>query len=245
MRLPSYGEIEYQVRLDLDLQDTDNYVGQDEMAGYGNAGITSAEALIIQTCEDYLLTSATLTLVQDASSIDLPNDIYGQKIREIVYKNGDRIYPLVELKDPQMFYRKAVIDRQAVSLDEYQYFLQSATAGSQDKLMITPAALESGAYLEMWYIRNAKRVPLQSALAEGATRATQIAAVIDIPEWRAYVEQFMKVRCWEKRKNALMLANAKKDLEIISDLMVTDLKTRKQNNQNEVPMDVSHYMEHN
>lgn len=245
MRLPTYGEIELKVRTDLDLQDTDNFIGQDEMAGYANDGIQTAEAIIMGACEDYFLTYTTLTLVQGASDISLPSDIYSQKIREIVYKNGDRIYPLTELKDPRMFYQKAVIDRQAVSLDEYKYFLKSATAGAQDTLCITPAALESGAYLEMWYIRNAKRVPLQSSLAEGASRATQIAAVIDIPEWRLYVEQFMKKRCYEKMKDTSKSAQLDKDLEATAGLMLADLKDRKKNNETEIPPDISHYVESN
>ncbi len=246
MRLPTYGEIEFKVRLDLDIQDSDNFVGQDEMAGYYNEGVATAEALIMQACEDYFKTFTPLTLVEGASDIALPSDIYAQKIREIVYKNGDRIYPVTELKDPMMHYRKAVIDRQAVSLEEYQYFLKSSTAGAQDTLVITPPALESGAFLEMWYIRNAKRAPLQSSLADGASRATQIAAVLDIPEWRAYVEKYMKAEIYEhKIKDKSAAALAKTDLGTIAGVMINDLRDRMQNNQNEVPLDISHYVEHN
>lgn len=230
--------------MDLDLQDTDNFVGQDEMAGYANEAIATAEAMIINACEDYFLTNTTLSLVLGESQISLPSNIYGQKIREIVYKNGDRIYPLTELKDPRMMYQKAVIDRQAVSLDEYKYFLQSATAGAQDKLVITPPALESGAYLDFWYIRNAKRVPLQSSLAEAESRANQIATVIDIPEWRLYIEQFMKKRCYEKIDKS-KVGQADKDLLVTSGLMISDLKSRKPNNENDLPQDISHYVEHN
>lgn len=244
MRLPTWGEIETKVRADLDLQDTDNFVAQDEMAGYGNEAIDVAESIIMTTFEDYFLTSATLSLVEGASSITLPTDIYGQKIREIVYKNGDRIYPLRELRDPMMFYRKAIIDRQAVALDEYQYFLKSATAGAQDTLMITPAALESGAYLEMWYIRNANRILLQAA-PDSASRAAQQAVVIDIPEWRLYIEQHCKKRCYEKMKDTAKVAEAKDDLKKIAELMLINLKDRKPNNENEVPPDLSHYMEMN
>lgn len=244
MRLPTYGEIETKVRADYDLQDTDSFVGADEMVGYCNDGIQTAEALIIATCEDYFLLPATLTLVQGSSDITLPTDIYGQKIREIVYKNGDRIFPLTRLKDPKMMYQKAIIDRQAVSLDEYKWFLKSATAGAQDKLVLTPAALESGAFLEMWYIRNANRVPLQAA-PESATRAAQLATVIDIPEWRIYLEQFMKKRCAEKMKDAGRIAIAEKDLLAAGELLVADLRDRAKDNETEVPPDVSHYVESN
>lgn len=244
MRLPTYNEFETKVRADLDLQDTDNFVGQDEMAGLTNEAIDAAEALIMATHEDYFLTSATLTLVSGESSIALPTDIYGQKVREVIYKNGDRIFPLTELRDPQMFYQKAVIDRQSVSLDEYSYFFKSATAGQQDTLMITPPALESGAYLEMWYIRNANRIPLQAA-PDSSSRATQLATVIDIPEWRAYLEQYVKWRCYQKMKDQGAEASAAAALEKLGELMIINLKDKKLNNANDVPMDTSHYWEHN
>lgn len=245
MRLPTYGEIETKVRADLDLQDTDNFVGQDEMVGYANEGISTAEAMIMAACEDYFMTNTTLTMVQGIASIALPSDIYGQKIRGITYVNGDRIYPLDELKDPQMMYQKAVIDRQSVSLDEYKYFLKSAIAGAQDQLIITPPAQESGAFLDFWYIRNAQRVPLQAA-PESSSRAAQVATVIDIPEWRAYVEKYMKAEIYQhKLKNFTAAQQARDDLKTIADLMIADLKTRKPNNKNEVPLDISHYVEHN
>lgn len=232
------------MRADLDLQDSDNFIGQDEMAGLGNEAIDTAEAVIMATHEDYFLQSATLSLVQGESSIALPTDIYGQKVREIVYKNGDRIYPLVEIRDPQMMYRKAVIDRSATSMDEYQYFFKSATAGQQDTLIITPAAQESGAYLECWYIRNANRIPLQ-ADSGSPSRATQLATVIDIPEWRAYLEQYVKWRCYQKMKDTGGEAAAAAALEKLGELMIINLKDKKLNNENDVPMDTSHYMEHN
>jgi hypothetical protein len=219
-------------------------VGQDEFAALTNEAIDTCEALIMATHEDYFLNSATLSLVSGESSIALPSDIYGQKIREIVYKNGDRIYPLKELRDPMMMYRKAIIDRTAVSLDEYSYFFKSATAGQQDTLIITPAAQESGAYLECWYIRNANRIPLQAA-PDSSSRATQLATAIDIPEWRAYLEQFVKWRLYQKMKDQAGEAAASGALEKLGELMIINLKDKKLNNENDVPMDTSHYMEHN
>ncbi len=243
MRLPTWSEIETKIRLDLDLQDDSNFISQDEMAGLCNDAIDAAEAIIMTTFEDYFLTYATLTMVQGASDIALPSDIYAQKIREVLYKNGDRIFPLKELRDPMKFYKKAILDRESVSQDEYSYFLKSATAGEQDKLVLVPAALESGAYLEMWYIRNANRIPLQTD-SGSPSRATQLATVIDIPEWRAYLEQFIKWRCYQKMKDQAGETTAAAALEKFGELMLVNLKDKKLNNENEIVMDVSHYMEH-
>lgn len=213
------------------------------MAGYGNEGIDTAEVLIMATFEDYFLAPATLTMVEGASDIDLPSDIYGQKIREINYVNGSRIFPVTELRDPKKFLIKEMIDAEASSGDEYRYFLKSATAGAQDKIVLVPAARESGAYLKMWYIRNANRIPLQ-ADSGSPSRATQLATVIDIPEWRAYLEQYVKWRCYQKMKDKEGEATAAAALEKLGELMIINLKDKKLNQENDVPLDLSHYLEH-
>ncbi len=244
MRIPTWGEIETKIRTDLDLLDPNNNIGQDEMAALGNDAIDCAQALIMREREDYFITPATLTLVQGASNLALPTDIYAQKIREIIYKNGDRIYPLRRLRDPMMFYRKAVIDRQSTNLTEYHWFLKSTTAGAQDELLITPTAQESGAYLEMWYIRHANRIGLQAA-PDSVSRATQIATTIDIPEWRAYIEQHVKRKCYEKMKLSEAYMAASSELQRLTDDMIITLKDRAEDNETEIALDISHYVESN
>jgi hypothetical protein len=244
LRIPTWAEIETKIRTDLDLIDTDNFMGQDEFATLGNDAIDAAEAIIMRVREDYFLTSATLSLVNGASNIALPTDMYMQKIRELVYKNGDRIYPLRRLRDPRMFYHKAVVDRTAVSLDEYQYFLKSTTAGAQDELMLTPPAYESGAFLELWYIRHANRIGLQAA-PDSVSRATQLATPIDIPEWRSFLEQHIRVRCYEKLGQFDKMKDAEEKLVVIASAMEVSVKDRCEDNENDVPQDISHYMEHN
>lgn len=244
MRIPTWGEIETKVRADLDLQDTSNFIGEDEMAGLGNDAIDAAEAIIMRVREDYFMTMATLTLVQGTATISLPTDIYAQKIRELVYKNGDRIYPLRRLRDPRMMYQKAVIDRSAVALDEYQYFLYSPTAGQQDKLYLTPVPYESGAFLELWYIRHSNRISLQAA-PDSVSRATQVATAIDIPEWRSFLEQHVKVHCYEKLKQFELMKDAEEKLMVLAGAMEVSLKDRMEDNENDVPQDTSHYLEHN
>ncbi len=244
MRIPTWAEIETKVRTDLDLLDTNNFIGQDEMAALGNDAIDACESLIMRTREDYFMTSTNLTLVQNAANIALPSDIYAQKIRALVYKNGARIYPLKRLRDPFMFYRKAVMDFRAVSLEEYMWFLKSTTAGLQDEILLTPPAYESGAFLELWYIRHANRISLQAA-PDSASRATQLATPIDIPEWRSFIEQHIKVSCYEKMKDAIGYQNAVSKLGILSEAMTINLADRAEDNENDVPQDTSHYEEHN
>lgn len=244
MRLPSWGEVETKIRTDLDLLDQANFIGQDEMATLGNDAISAAESLIMRAREDYFLTTATITLVNGQANYALPTNIFGQKIRELTYVNGSRIFPLTRLKDPLMFYQKEILDFQATSFEEYRWFLKSTTAGAQDELFLTPAALEAGPYLVMWYIRNANRIQLQAA-PESVSRATQIATVLDIPEWRSFVEQHVKVSCYEKMKDPEGYNKATAKLAVLADAMVVSLKDRAEDNENEVAQDISHYVEHN
>ncbi len=242
MRLPTYGELEARVRRDLDLQDTDNFVLNDEMASYANEGINDAEAEIMALHEDYFLTKVPITFVQGEDEIVLPDNIYAQKIREFIYINGPRIYNIFRMRDPQKFYQRALLNQYPTSVTEYWYMLMSNTAGEQDTIKLAPPAQESGQFAELWYIRNANRVPLSTE--PGITRSQQLATVIDIPEWSDYIVQFMKVRCMAKEMDPRLdaetaaLLNRKK-------VLVETLQNRTPDNQDTVPMDTTFYWEHN
>jgi len=242
MQAVTFGQIDNKVRKDLDLQDDQNFIGYDEMAGYANEGIDAAEALIHKIDEDYFLTKSTLSLVDTESDLVLPTTLYAQKIRGLIYKNADRIYPVKRLRDPHSFFQQALINNQVNNTEEYQYFLRLDAGTSQAVIELTPPAYESGAFLTCWFIRNAARVPL---IEEGSTRAAQISTVVDIPEFRAVVEQYMKMRCFEKMRDAVAVKDAKENIVALSKLMEDTLTNRVPDRDDEVPQDTSHYQEHN
>lgn len=243
MQAYTYAQIDRKVRRDLDLQDDENFVPYDEMAGYCNDAIDSAEAIILKIHEDYFLTKTSLALFSGQSDVDLPSNIYAQKIRALIYANGTRIYPVKRLKDPHSFLKRAMVNYQANNTDEYAYILRLDSGDSQCTMELVPAAYETASdYLTMWYIRNAARIP---EIAEGSSRATQLATVIDIPEFRSYLEQFMKVRCYEKMKDWAAHKDAKESLKLLKDQMVDTLTDRVPDLDDEVPQDTSHYEEHN
>lgn len=245
MRIPTWGEVEEKIRADLDLQDSDNFIGQDEMAGYGNEAISATERMLLKLREDYLLKTATITLVNGTANYDLPTDIYAQKIRAFVYINGNVIYQPKRLRDPLEFFKKAVIDNLSVSTVEYTWFLKSPNDGSQDQVVLSPPAYESGAYFTLYYIKHLTRIQLQSTNADSASRATQLATKIDAPECRDFIEQFIKVRCYEKMKDVEGTADAKDKLKAIRDDLESTLRDRVDDNDNEVSADISHYRESN
>lgn len=242
MQSVTYGMLDNKIRKDLDLQDAENFLGHDEMAGLFNEAIDVAESQILKIDEDYFLTKTSLSLVNGAADILLPSDIYAQKIRAIIYKNGSTIYEVKRLRDPKSFLERALINDQVNNTEDYMYFLRMDAGVAQAVAELTPPAYESGAYLTMHYIRNAARVPL---IEEGSTRAAQIATVIDIPEWRALLEQYVKMRCFEKLKDQAAEAAAVLKVKALTDAMVDTLTCRVPDRDDEVPQDTSHYEEHN
>jgi hypothetical protein len=233
--------------VDLDLQDPDNFVGGDELVGYFNEAIEMAEAAILAINEDYfLIPDGTITLVQDQSEYALPTDIYAQKIREITYSNGEIINPVERLKRVHEFYERQVVERYNSGVPGlYAYFIKSV-AGAQDKILFTPTPKESGPYIKIAYLRSAARVPLIGELVGGvaATRTSQLATVVDIPEATNYLVQYAKVRCYEKERDP-RAASATQALGIIYDALINILTERVPDKMDTVMPDMSHYWEHN
>lgn len=242
MKLFTYNEVETKIRMDLDLQDADNFIQNEEMVGYVNEGIKEAESDILKLSEDYFLVpDATLTWVNGTSDYALPTDIYGEKIRGMTYVNGTKIYPVRRLRDPDLFYKIQELNINPTNEQERQYFLKNATAGAQGKFVFVPTPQESGAFVKYAYIRSAQRVPL---LSESGTRTTQLATILDIPEWTDFIIQWAKVRCYEKTKDN-RYADARQDLAAIRKSMNEALTQKTPDNEDQVPMDLGFYIEHN
>lgn len=247
MKLWTYQELENKLRVDLDLQDPDNFVGKDELVGYFNEGIELAEAAILAINEDYfLIPDGTITLVQDQSEYTLPTDIYAQKIREVTYSNGEIINPIERLRRIHEFYERQVVERYNSGVPGlYAYFIKSI-AGAQDKLLLVPTPKESGPFVKIAYLRTATRIPLIGEVVNAvpATRASQLATVVDIPEAANYLVQYAKVRCYEKERDP-RLATATQALGILYDALINTLTERVPDKMETVVPDMSHYWEHN
>jgi hypothetical protein len=237
MRIWTYGEVLDKVEVDLDLQDED-FVQPDEMVGYCNEAIDEAEAEIHKIHEDYFLTNSPITMVSgQTTGYSLPSDIYANKIRKLMYENGSEIYEVPRLRGTRVFQQIHEIGYNG-SQEQYRYYLKNPDVSTGTKLFLTPVARVSGAYLTLWYLRNAPRVPLIAAGSLSATRATQI----DIPEFIAFVIQWMKVRCYEKEMDprydgalAVLQQQRRMMVETLTEMVVDD--------DNIIPMDTSHYDE--
>jgi len=223
-------EIIRKVQLDLDLED-EEFVQSDEMIGYVNEAVEETEKIVHDLHEDYFLRkSDPIAVVSGEDEIDLPSDIFANKIRKLVYVSGGRAYVVERIKNWHKF--EEYTDSRLSSpgeTDEWKYFITNAAPGER-KILLSPPPAESGNLLTAWYLRRANRLEEDDD-------------VLDIPEAYNFVVQYVKVRCTHKEKlpadkeEAILLA-MRGALEATLTGMVPD-------DENELEMDLSIYEEMN
>jgi hypothetical protein len=201
MNFWTYGKLKQKVQADLDLQE-ESFITPDEFLGYVNEAIHEAESEILTINEDYFLTSATLALVAGTSDYALPTGVYAMKIRGLQYTNGAVCYPVKRIRGANKFDSVAMIQNYGLS-DDYTYITTNDTAGAGSKIRILPVSRETGNFITIWYIRSAKYIltaaestPVQDPTAPN--NATQLATVIDIPEFITFIIDFVKCKCMAK-----------------------------------------------
>jgi hypothetical protein len=224
---PTWAQIKAKVLADTDTED-EVFITESELLSYANEAIDEAEAEIHGLYEDYFLSKAPLTLVAGTSSYDLPTTIYAHKIRRVIYQKDGIIFTVKRLRDWKKFEQKALIDQYSSGYD-YSYILTHTTAGDP-QFELVPAAKESGAFLTIWFIRNANRL-------------TTDTDVCDIPEFINFIYQYMKVRIYEKEMNP-NLQFAVQALQAQRELMKVTLASMVPDSENEIEMDLSQYEEH-
>lgn len=224
MSFATYAVIKAAVQKQLDLED-ETFITDAELMNYCNQAVHEAESIIHSIYEDYFLDSEGITLANGTSEYSLPSDIYALKIRALIYDNGSTKYPVKRMRSKAF---EQIPHVQAG--DEYTYLITNdATSGLKLKLYPTPA--ESGAYLTLWYLRNAATIDAD-------------ADVVDIVEFRAFIEKYMIMKCLQKEGHPGLVAAAA-DFEAEKKLMIESLTNRVPDNDDQVEMDLSFYREHN
>lgn len=200
MKTWTYLEAKTKVQVDLDLQD-EQFVTPDELVGYANEGIKEAYAEIIELHQDYFLTSDYVPLAQGVAVYSMPRDIYGNKLRGVVYQNGSLTYEVKKIRRPNGFSAIAMIDAYDLSAD-YQYYIATDAYGQQ-QFTLTPTSRDTDALgashlMRRWYQRAANRVPvigeycnpeylLPAAVDIGADTIAVIAGTSAAPGTTTYV----------------------------------------------------------
>ena len=186
MKFWTWSEIRTKVERDLDLE-SETFITPEELLGYANEAIDEVERQVLTLCEDYFLSRSTISLVSGTEEYSLPANIYANKIRQIVYRNGQDVCKIKRIRDWDKFSIYESEKTNTSNSSYYGFFLLNSVAGAP-KLLLAPTPLESGPYLQVWYIRNANELCLDTD-------------VCDIPEAVHYVMAYMKVKCHEKDMN--------------------------------------------
>lgn len=243
MKLWTFREVNQKVRADLDLQE-ETFITPDEMVGYVNEAIHEAESEILKLNEDYFLKSTPMTLVVGQAPYDLPTDIYGQKIRGIIYLNGTVQYPVRRIRGKNKFDTIVMINQYGPS-DDYMYYLTNASPGLQNKLQLVPPARDAGALMTLWYIRSAQTVATaadESIDPTDPNTTAQLDTILDIPEFSTFIIDFVKCKCLAKDTDP-RFDDQVKIMESQRQMMVDSLTAQTPDDDDTVLPDMSFYQE--
>lgn len=230
MSFATYAQIKNYVERAIDIED-EVFIQKSELMDYCNQAIHEAESIILKMNEDYFKTKASLNLVVAQADYDLPSDIYADKIRRIIYSDGGtNKYTIKRLRKSTRFEDILFVE----AGEDYAYDItNSAAAGRKITFYPTPAANETATVI-IWYIRNAKLMTDPTAT---------ITETLDIPEFRAFIEKYMIMKCMAKEGHpGFPIAVA--DFESEKQLMIDSLSDRVPDDDNTVEMDLTHYLEH-
>lgn len=216
--MATWSTIKARVKRELDLEDED-FIDDTELLYFCNRAINNAESMILNLSEDYFLTKDTLTLVDGQQEYDLPTGIYAQKIRKIIYSNGAKKFLIRRIKR---------LEETALILYDYDYkYVITNSLASGLKITFYPTPNESGAYVTIWHLRNAREI-------------TADADEIDIPEAEDYITQYIRDMCINKER---MTPDAPKSqaLQEQERLLIESLTERVPDEDTVPEMDLSFY----
>lgn len=229
MRYWTYSEIREKIEKDIDLE-REVFVDVDELLGYVNEGIDICEGKIHSLYEDYFLTKAAITLVSGTDEYDLPTDIYANKIRALIYKNGSDVAVIRRAKNSRKLinYEVDAGTGATATAGNYEYLIYNPTAG-QPKILLMPPVVESGPFLSIWYLRNANRL-------------VEDTDICDIPEFVYFVIQYAKVKILFKEGHP-SYPEEKARLDELEVEMLSTLAGMVPDEDNEIEPDFSFYEE--
>lgn len=222
-------EVKDKVRRDLGLQQ-EEFVTNDEMMGYVNAALDEAEAEIITIYEDYFLPPPfKQDIVAGQKEYLLPDDIYANKMRGLVYKDGTDIYQVRKFKPREDHFEYVELTDEFD--DDYYHFIimnGSPTVAPSMHIYPTPTRSVTDGF-RMYYVRRAARVVATTDY-------------VDVPEFANFIIQYCKVRCYEKEGHPnTQTASAK--LEFYRQQMVSTLTDMTPDGDNTIALDMDFYNE--
>lgn len=226
-----YSDALLKVQVDLDMQD-ESFVTSSEFLNYFNDSKREATQDMMTLFEDYFLTKTNIALITGQSLYSLPSDIYGQKIRQIIYQNADLIYEIKRLKSSSPFLDRHII-RFTDPTDFYRYTIYNdPTSGFQIEL--SPAAKEtSSTNVTLYYLRTPSAIVNTTDYVDA-----------DMPGALNFIYVLVKGKIKQKENMGTMPADARAEIEMQRKLFVETMSSRIPDDDNEVVKEMRVYWEH-
>jgi hypothetical protein len=206
----------------------EQFITTTELNSYINSGISEAERIIHNLYEDYFLTTGALT-VHGAGLpwFTLPSDIYANKIRKVVYDDGNNVeYIIPRIRKLEDIY--ALDDITASPENSFAYLLlNDLTNGVRLRLYPTPASTPV-ANITVYYIRNAKQLSADND-------------VHDIPEFENFIVAYAKIKCLQKEGTSPLLQVQIAELQNEKSQMIQTLSNMVPDDDDNVIPDMSFY----
>ena len=227
MIYPKFTDMKQVVMDDLDLNE-ETFILPQSFTDYFNEAVAFIEPQIHTLYEDYFKTVSKIDVTQGDDDLNLPSNIYGNKIRKIFWK-GDSREDRYEIKRIRDLEQTLFVDDN----DRYRYDLVNVGVTNDVplavKMQIYPAFRETttNTPVIIYYLRSANRYEDEDS-------------VCDIPEFSDVIKQYVRYRCRKKEGHPLTEAE-KSDLITMIQIMVETLKGRVPDENDELLKDMSFY----
>jgi len=221
MNYPTFAAMEADLKDELDLNE-ETFIQPDEMKRYFNEAVDMIEYQVHTICEDYFLAFTQIPVTAGDTEIQLPTNIYANKIRKLYWNYADNErYEIIPIRD--------LMEIPWVNVNDlYRYiFLNNGvtntnTIGTVVKVYPAFRATTTTA-LSIFYIREA-----QNYVDEDS--------VCDIPEWSNIIIQYVRYKCMIKEGHP-QSDQAKADLALMMTGLQEALHSRVMDENNKLSMD--------
>lgn len=220
-------QVKQKILLDCDLIGQ-NFITTEEMAGYINQAVDQAEREVHALYKDYFLKREGINMTAGQELFDLPDDIYADKVRRLVFSNDADIFEIPRVKQWNKFIEYHVNKRYPTNR-LYEYILVNPAPGKV-QILLTPPSQDVGCFLNIWYLRQANRVVNQNDL-------------VDIPEAYNFIFAFVKNKIFTKEGDTSKMEIAMQDEERERKRLREDLSGRVPDDDNKIELDTTFYEE--
>lgn len=231
MAFKTLSEVRSKIERDLDLEE-EEFIQDAEMIEYINDAITIIEAHMntMGLKDRYFYKRTTVDLVSGTAEYALPEDLYEDKIKEVVYSNGATIYRVGLLDSDRTEEEIEQLNRFSTT-EWYQYLIRNDEADGK-MLQLVPASRETVSdAIIIGYFRDILRVSADDDVVEVPDIALQ------------WLYQYVKVMVYEKESHVNYGPSAEK-LSLLEGLMLSTLRGQLADSQNtKLEMDKSSYEE--